>query len=178
MGNHEDQIKVYDLMKNVSGLSEENIGRLRTMKYFTVPASTKYHGSYQGGLCSHSLKVYETASAINKTLNLGVDERSIALCALFHDLNKVYAYKQDGDGKYKWDASLLGDGDLSANILIATLKLDLNTAEYHAIRFHNVFEGDYKEKWFNKLYTDFPKEYRLCWLIQTSDMFCATVIQI
>ena len=26
--------------------------------FYTSPASTKYHGSYEGGLCDHSMNVY------------------------------------------------------------------------------------------------------------------------
>ena len=29
--------------------------------FFTAPASTKYHGNYEGGLCEHSLDVYDMA---------------------------------------------------------------------------------------------------------------------
>ncbi len=29
--------------------------------FFTAPASTKYHGNYPGGLCEHSLDIYEMA---------------------------------------------------------------------------------------------------------------------
>ena len=27
--------------------------------FFTAPASTRFHGSYEGGLCEHSLNVYD-----------------------------------------------------------------------------------------------------------------------
>ena len=26
--------------------------------FFTAPASTRYHGAYEGGLCEHSMNVY------------------------------------------------------------------------------------------------------------------------
>ena len=29
--------------------------------FFIAPASTKYHGNYEGGLCEHSIDVYEMA---------------------------------------------------------------------------------------------------------------------
>ena len=27
--------------------------------FFTAPASTRFHGAYEGGLCEHSLNVYD-----------------------------------------------------------------------------------------------------------------------
>ena len=32
--------------------------------FFTAPASTRYHGAYEGGLCEHSIKVYECMKKI------------------------------------------------------------------------------------------------------------------
>ncbi len=49
-------------------LFEENIKRdgadvlldwLKKSDFFTAPASTKYHGAYEGGLLEHSLNVYD-----------------------------------------------------------------------------------------------------------------------
>ena len=31
--------------------------------FFTSPASARYHGAYAGGLCEHSLNVYDCLSA-------------------------------------------------------------------------------------------------------------------
>ena len=51
-------------------LCRENIHRegledlltwLQKSDFFTAPASTRYHGAYEGGLCEHSLDVYRMA---------------------------------------------------------------------------------------------------------------------
>ena len=34
---------------------EELLSWLQKSDFFTAPASTKYHGAYEGGLCEHSL---------------------------------------------------------------------------------------------------------------------------
>jgi 23S rRNA maturation-related 3'-5' exoribonuclease YhaM len=169
--------KVNDVLLNIIGFNDDQMAKLRNMKYYSCPASTKYHGNFEGGLIAHSYRVYTTALKINEALKLDLPIRSIAIASLFHDINKLYAYKYDGK-KYIKDEEMLGDGDLSVNMLIANFKLDLNTGEYYAIRYHNVFEEVYKTEIFSKLYKNFKKEYLLCWLIQTSDMYSATVLEI
>ena len=39
---------------------------LETTDFFEAPASTQYHENYTGGLCEHSLKVYDTLERLNK----------------------------------------------------------------------------------------------------------------
>ena len=64
--------------------------------FFVAPASTKYHGSYEGGLLEHSLNVYD---ALVKLLTIypevQVSEESIIITTLFHDLCKVNMYKKE-----------------------------------------------------------------------------------
>lgn len=64
--------------------------------FFTAPASSRYHGAYEGGLVEHSLNVYD---ALVKLLTIypevQVSEESIAIVALFHDLCKVNMYKKE-----------------------------------------------------------------------------------
>lgn len=62
--------------------------------FFEAPASTRFHGSYEGGLCEHSLNVYD---CLTKMLSLypevSISNESIAICALLHDICKVNFYK-------------------------------------------------------------------------------------
>lgn len=34
--------------------------------FFEAPASTKYHGAFEGGLCQHSLSVYNRLVLLNR----------------------------------------------------------------------------------------------------------------
>ena len=63
--------------------------------FFTAPASTKYHGAYRGGLCQHSLDVYEQAKKLVFMLPEAPSEESLAITTLFHDVCKVNLYKED-----------------------------------------------------------------------------------
>ena len=59
--------------------------------FFTAPASTRFHGACEGGLCMHSLNVYH---ALHDTFFAeGDSEESFAICALLHDLCKANYYK-------------------------------------------------------------------------------------
>lgn len=70
------------------------IAYLEESDFFTAPASTKYHGSYEGGLAEHSLNVYTCLLEKNVTYNLGLDTETIAITALLHDVCKINFYKK------------------------------------------------------------------------------------
>lgn len=68
--------------------------------FFTAPASTKFHSAYEGGLCQHSLNVFNRFVKILK-MEYGEDfvskisMESVAIIALLHDVCKVDFYKVD-----------------------------------------------------------------------------------
>lgn len=72
---------------------------LRSGDFFTAPASTMFHGAYEGGLVDHSIAVYDVAMDKNASLQvLGEDYwESIAICALFHDVCKDSFYEADDE---------------------------------------------------------------------------------
>lgn len=81
--------------------------------FFSAPASTRYHGSYEGGLLEHSLNVYDRLVwEMENTVGAGWQEiyspESIAIIALFHDLCKIDRYviteKWRKDENGDWEA--------------------------------------------------------------------------
>ena len=60
--------------------------------FFTAPASTRFHGACEGGLCMHSLNVYHALH--DSFFTEGESEESYAICALLHDLCKANYYKR------------------------------------------------------------------------------------
>lgn len=81
--------------------------------FFQAPASTRYHGSYEGGLLEHSLNVHERLLwEMNHLVGDGWQDlyspETIAIVALFHDLCKIDRYvlvekwRKDADGQ--WEA--------------------------------------------------------------------------
>jgi len=68
------------------------INYLINSDFFISPASTRNHGCYIGGLANHSLVVCEKLMQFNEQLKLGIDENSIIIAALLHDVCKIDAY--------------------------------------------------------------------------------------
>ena len=93
-------IEIYNKYINREG-SDKLLDYLlsKSSDFFTAPASTKFHGSYEGGLVEHSLNVYEslldylTRDRVKIIYNLSYDDESIAIVALLHDLCKINCYK-------------------------------------------------------------------------------------
>ena len=70
--------------------------------FFTAPASTRYHGAYEGGLLEHSLNVYHNLKAYlarercHEAFKMpAYSDESIAIAALLHDLCKMNFYTVD-----------------------------------------------------------------------------------
>ena len=91
-----------ELLKKVNrnGIAEL-ISWLESTSFFVDPASSKYHGSYEGGLCDHSLAVYEEYVKLT-----GIDDETTKIACLLHDVCKIGNYKKviknvkDSDGKW------------------------------------------------------------------------------
>ena len=68
--------------------------------FFTAPASTRFHGSYEGGLLEHSLNVYYclydylNRDRVKEMYNISCSEESIAIVSLLHDLCKINCYQK------------------------------------------------------------------------------------
>lgn len=107
------------------------ISQLEESDFFDAPASTIYHNAFRGGLCAHSLNVYDCLKKMCSALYTPVDpetgeqgttecpytDDSIKIVALFHDFDKMNKYessvrnkkvysatgsKYDELGKYDW----------------------------------------------------------------------------
>ena len=59
--------------------------------FFSAPASTRFHGACEGGLCMHSLNVYHALR--DRFFTPEDSEESFVICALLHDLCKANYYK-------------------------------------------------------------------------------------
>lgn len=146
--------------------------------FFTAPASTRYHGAYEGGLLEHSLNVYECLCDIlarprmKEVYGLEYSEESIAIVALLHDICKVNFYKvssrnvKDENGKWTSvpyytieDTLPYGHGEKSAYIASAYLRL--TREEAFAIRYHMGFSGTEDPGNVGKALEMFPLAYAL-----------------
>lgn len=127
--------------------------------FFTAPASTRFHSSYEGGLLQHSLNVYDCLCdylSTDMAKNFGMDfsEETVAIVALLHDLCKVNLYrvsyrnkKNDETGQwekvpfYEFHETLpYGHGEKSVYIISGFMRLSRDEAM--AIRWHMGFSGE------------------------------------
>ena len=73
---------------------------LENSDFFIAPASTRFHGSYEGGLLEHSINVYECLAdylsrpRVKEVYGLSFSDETIAIVSLLHDLCKVNCYKK------------------------------------------------------------------------------------
>ena len=126
--------------------------------FFTAPASARFHCSYEGGLCEHSLNVYDCLKSYLDTdrargFGFSYSEESIAIVALLHDLCKVGIYKKgfrnvkDERGvwqrvdTFEYDDKLpYGHGEKSVYIISGYMKL--TREEAFAIRYHMGYSSE------------------------------------
>lgn len=96
MTKKEEFIKYVDTYIKRDGIKELMEWLENDTDFFTAPASTKYHSSFEGGLCVHSINVFKRFCAEHKAVfpdaNGSEVAESIAICALFHDLCKANIY--------------------------------------------------------------------------------------
>ena len=86
--------KIIELLKstNREGM-DKLIEFLEKSDFFKAPASTRYHGNYEGGLAEHSFKVYEILKEKINFAKMTVPEDTIIISALMHDICKTNFYK-------------------------------------------------------------------------------------
>lgn len=164
--SREYAINTFDLLRN------DNIGyKLDEMGYFDAPASTKYHGAYEGGLNDHNIEV--TKALINLTKDLYLEwqrKESPVIVGMFHDLCKVDKYvKVDGKYEYVQKELLSGHGDKS--VMIASTLIKLTEEEMLCIRYHM---GAYESKDWDG-YDKAIRKYPNVLFTHTADMIASKI---
>ena len=146
--------------------------------FFTAPASARFHGSYAGGLCDHSVNVYHCLKdylereRVQELYGLEYSEESITLVSLLHDVCKIGCYKQSTrnvkgpDGKWQSvptffyeDNIPYGHGEKSVYILSGFLRL--TREEAMAIRWHMGFSGDEDKRLVGQALQQYPLAFAL-----------------
>ena len=55
---------------------EDLLKWLEDSDFFAAPASTRFHGNYEGGLCEHSLNVHRELTRLNDIYQLGYSKET------------------------------------------------------------------------------------------------------
>lgn len=92
----ENKVRFINLLKSTNRTGIENvIDLLESTDFFEAPASTQYHENYTGGLCEHSLKVYDTFLKLKDAFKLDISDESIVVMSLLHDVCKIGCYHKE-----------------------------------------------------------------------------------
>ena len=151
---------------------------LLSSDFFTAPASARFHCSFEGGLCEHSLNVYDClVSYLNmprtkEIMGVSYSEESIAIVALLHDLCKVGVYKkgfrnvknEQGAWQrvdtFEYDDKLpYGHGEKSVYIISGYMKL--TREEAFAIRYHMGYSSTEDARNVSAAFEMFPLAFAL-----------------
>ena len=159
---------------------EELIDFIDRTDFYKAPASTRFHGNFEGGLLQHSMKVYEIfkSKIEHSVIDLDVGEDTIIISALLHDICKVNFYKVDyrnaKNERGEWekvpyytvdDTIPYGHGEKSVMMISEYIKL--TAEEKYAIRWHMGFTEP-KEA-YNTLGAAF-KKYPIALLLHEADL--------
>ena len=156
---------------------EELMQWLDTTDFYTAPASTRFHGSFENGLIIHSLNVHSQLKKLCKWYECDASDESIAIVALFHDLCKVGCYKtemrwrkdknnqweQYPTWKFEEDFAYGGHGSKSVFLIQSFMKL--TPEEASAINCH-------MGQWDATAYSNPTEVYcrnKLAWLLHVAD---------
>lgn len=184
MNRKEDFINIYTSHIKRPGAAEL-LAWLEETDFFTAPASTRFHGNYEGGLCEHSVNVWEELVRLSKAYpEVRITFETAAIVTLLHDLCKIGCYKQElksrktgrtkRDGKPEWE-NYIGytfhedfcyGGHGSKSVYLIQKFMNLTESEAVAINCHmgawDRAPGDYS------LGPAF-EQYPLAWLVHVAD---------
>ncbi|MBO5969339.1 MAG: hydrolase [Clostridia bacterium] len=151
---------------------------LEESDFFTAPASTRFHGDYAGGLCDHSVNVWEELIRLLKAYpEIKVSAETAAIVSLLHDVCKVGCYKTELRNKkvngvwvqqptYVFQEDFCYGGHGSKSVYLIHKYMPLSEAEAVAINCHMGFAdrspGDYS---LGGAYEQHP----LAWLLHVAD---------
>lgn len=159
---------------------DELIDFIEKTDFFKAPASTRYHGAYEGGLLEHSLNVYKILceKIKNAPIDINVSNDSLIIIALLHDICKVNFYKVDYRNVKNtlgvWekvpyytveDTIPYGHGEKSVMMISEYIKLTVE--EKYCIRWHMGFSEP------KELYSTLGQAYRkypLALLLHEADL--------
>lgn len=204
--NKEEFISLITSLKDIRDDEWVNTSRIDLLvdylvksDFFYAPASSKYHGAYEGGLCEHCLQVYHTLKELVELKCLPIGEDSIIICGLLHDFAKVNTYiktsvnkkvyhnngsKHDELGTFDWVAELgykidhdhkfvYGNHEETCEYLIRCF-IPLKTEESIAILHHHGGMGfDSTKLNITDIYNNCP----LACLLHSADLLCTYIDQ-
>ena len=159
---------------------------LESTDFFDAPASTRFHGNHKGGLCEHSVHVWEELVRLLKAYpEVKVSGETAAIVSLLHDLCKIGCYKTELRNQkvngvwvqvpvYVFDEDFCFGGHGSKSVYLAQKFLNLTKEEAVAINCHMGFSdrspGDYS---LGNAYEAYP----LAFLLHVADEAATWIVE-
>lgn len=144
--------------------------------FFTAPASTKYHGCHESGLCEHSVYVFDQLVRLLRAYpDIKTNGETAAIISLLHDICKIDCYKvdyrnaKDEHGSwqqvpyYAWDEKFPYGNHGAKSVFLISRFMRLNDIEAIAIQCHMGNDGGQFSM------TDTYRQYPLAWLLHVAD---------
>lgn len=165
----------------------ELLDYLASIGFLSAPASTRYHGAYEGALLDHSVNVLQAAEKLGVAW-LGGEEynkihNSVVICALLHDVGKCGQFgkplyvpnilksgKPSDTQPYATNPDLMTLPHEIVSVVEVTKFIDLTEEEQRAIAWHNGLYGAFK-------YDIQGKENPLYMIIHFADMWASRVME-
>lgn len=166
-----------DILRDMDIVDEIQIIQLDRMGFFTAPASTKFHGDYEGGLFDHSLEVTKALIKLtDKMCFLWLRNISPLIVGMFHDLCKcdqyeVISHPCDPDVKYGRNDKTLLKGHGAKSVMLLSQFMSLTEEEILCIRYHM---GAYETDEWNE-YDRAIRKYPNVLFTHTADMMASKI---
>lgn len=148
---------------------------LESSDFYSAPASTRFHGSYAGGLLQHSLNVYDELKRVLAAYpEIECSEESAIICALFHDFCKINFYTTEKRNRknefgqwesydaYKVDEKFRFGGHGSKSVYLIQYFIRLTPEEAAAVNCHM---GAFADENVGRSFEAFP----LAWALHVAD---------
>lgn len=114
---------------------KELVSHLDEIGFFKAPASTKYHGNYEGGLIDHCWNVFHLFGCFNLQYKLDLKYDTVAIVSLLHDVCKSQLYIKTENGyEFNKEVGDKGHGKYSLEIIKKFIKL--TEIEEQIIKYH------------------------------------------
>jgi hypothetical protein len=172
---------------------ESLIEYLEESDFFSAPASSIYHGNFEGGLAEHSLNVLDALISLTTFYNKEYgtpeyEEDVLIIVGLLHDMCKINSYVQDfrnvKNDKGVWEKVpcyrreqkfTMGHG--AKSVFLIQKFIDISLVEAQAIYWHlgalDISNYSSSSELFNAIENNF-----LTLALQQADMFAAHIMEV
>ena len=135
--NEQERLYAFNTFMAAAQLPSDFVDWLEEEGFFRAPASTTWHGAYEGGLFDHSFAVAETLLFITQKMErTWCRTVSPLIVGMFHDLCKIDSYRKTEVGIIWNDKTQLFTGHGDKSVMLLLRGIHLTEEEILCIRYH------------------------------------------